>query len=76
MDTRPTLEVIHLHSPKTLLKARSRALKHSIKRDRNASDVVSKYRRKQKRLIGATNADPDPYDSDYIFYCLEGERET
>jgi hypothetical protein len=40
-----------------------------------ASRVVSRYRRQQKRLSGEKESDPDPYDSDYVFYCLEGTRE-
>ena len=40
-----------------------------------ASRVLSSYRRKQRRLWGKTVSDPDPYDSDYVFYCLEGDRE-
>ena len=39
------------------------------------SRVLSQYRRKQRRMMGKTVEDPDPYDSDYVFYCLEGERE-
>ena len=39
------------------------------------SRVVSTYRRKQRRLWGKTVSDPDPYDSDYVFFCLEGDRE-
>ena len=41
-----------------------------------ASRVVSHYRRKQKKLLGTKDSDPDPYDSDYVFFCLEGEREV
>ena len=39
------------------------------------SRVLTRYRRKQRRLWGKTVEDPDPYDSDYVFYCLEGTRE-
>ena len=39
------------------------------------SRIVSLYRRKQRRLWGKTVKDPDPYDSDYVFFCLEGDRE-
>jgi hypothetical protein len=42
---------------------------------REVSRVVSRYRRKQKKLLGKSDSDPDPYDSDYVFFCLEGERE-
>ena len=40
-----------------------------------ASRVLSTYRRKQRRLLGKTDSDPDPYYSDYVFFCLEGDRE-
>lgn len=42
---------------------------------RIVSRIVSHYRRKQRKLWGKTVEDPDPYDSDYVFFCLEGERE-
>ena len=77
MDPRPTLEVVHLDSPRTLLKRRKQDLKRAMNRNKKASAVVSKYRRKQRRLSGESDvSDPDPYDSDYIFYCLEGAREA
>ena len=78
---RPTLDVEKLDSPRTLLHRRKRVLKKLIamyigKKDKKAtSKVVSKYRRKQTRLLGEKDEDPDPYDSDYVFYCLEGDRE-
>ena len=39
------------------------------------SRILTRYRRKQRRLWGKTVEDPDPYDSDYVFFCLEGDRE-
>jgi hypothetical protein len=77
MDARPTLDVINLDSPRRVYRERRRAMKLDIpKQDKKlATRVVSRYRRKQKRLIGKTVDDPDPYDSDYVFYCLEGDRE-
>ncbi len=77
MDPRPTLDVTNLDSPRTLLKKRRRAMKRAMNRNKKASAVVAKYRRKQRRLSGESDvSDPDPYDSDYIFYCLEGTREA
>jgi hypothetical protein len=76
MDPRPTLDVTNLDSPRTLLKKRRRAMKRAMHRSTKASSVVSKYRRKQRRLLdGDSDSDPDPYDSEYIFFCLEGVRE-
>ena len=77
MDPRPTLDVIHLDSPRRLQRERRRAMKVVIpKEDKKiASRVVSRYRRQQKRLSGEKDSDPDPYDSDYVFYCLDGARE-
>lgn len=39
-----------------------------------ARQVLSKYRRRQRRLLGYRDEDPNPYDSDYVFYCLEAPR--
>lgn len=38
--------------------------------------VLAAHRRRQTRKLGGRDEDPDPYDSAYIFYCLEGRRET
>lgn len=38
--------------------------------------VLAAHRRRQTRKLGKRDEDPDPYDSDYIFYCLEGRRES
>lgn len=38
--------------------------------------VLAAYRRRQTRKLGKRDEDPNPYDSDYIFYCLDGKRET
>jgi hypothetical protein len=77
MDPRPTLDVVNLESPHRLRRQRRRAMKVVIPKEvkREVSRVVSRYRRKQKKLLGKSDSDPDPYDSDYVFFCLEGERE-
>lgn len=77
MDPRPTLDVVNLDSPRRLQRHRRRAMKVVIPREEKklASRVVSRYRRQQRRLLGEKDSDPDPYDSDYVFYCLEGPRE-
>ncbi len=76
MDPRPTLDVDNLRSPASLLQARRRAFKKALikmtKEDRKTlSAVLSKYRRRQTKLLGHKDEDPNPYDSDYVFYCLE-----
>lgn len=38
--------------------------------------ILAAYRRRQTRKLGARDEDPNPYDSKYIFYCLDGKRET
>lgn len=73
MDPRPTLDVVNLDSPSRLQRQRRKAMKLEVPKE--AKKVVSRYRRKQRRLLGKTDKDPDPYDSDYVFYCLEGNRE-
>jgi hypothetical protein len=77
MDPRPTLDVVNLESPRRLQRHRRRAMKVVLPRaeKKMASRVVSRYRRQQRRLSGEKESDPDPYDSDYVFYCLEGPRE-
>ena len=39
-------------------------------------NILAKHRRRQTRRLGSRDEDPDPYDSAYIFYCLDGRRET
>jgi hypothetical protein len=38
--------------------------------------VLAAHRRRQTRKLGYRYEDPDPYDPSYLFYCLEGRRET
>lgn len=38
--------------------------------------ILATHRRRQTRKLGKRDEDPDPYSSDYIFYCLDGRRET
>ena len=76
MDPRPTLDVVNLRASKTLVKERQRylrsAVKETISKDerRLCRDILSKYRRKQRRRSGSSESDPDPYDETYVFYCL------
>lgn len=80
---RPTLDVTNLDSPRSLHSHRKRtmrrilkaALDFSKKEKKVISKIISRLRRRQKRYLGTKDSDPDPYDPDYIFYCLEGERE-
>lgn len=77
MESRPTLDVVHLRVSKTLLKERQRHLRHVLKaaltkdQRKRAREILSKYRRKQRRLSGSSESDPDPYDETYVFYCLD-----
>jgi hypothetical protein len=77
MDARPTLDVVNLESPRRLVRQRRKAMEIETPKEvkKVASRVVSRYRRKQKKLWGKSVEDPDPYDSDYVFFCLEGKRE-
>jgi hypothetical protein len=38
--------------------------------------VLANYRSRQTRKLGHRNEDPDPYDSSYVFFCLDGRREN
>ena len=38
--------------------------------------ILATHRRRQTRKLGARDEDPDPYDQSYIFFCLDGRRET
>ena len=77
MDPRPTIDVVNLDSPTRLRRQRRKAMELVFPKEEKkaASRVLSSYRRRQRRLWGKTVTDPDPYDSDYIFFCLEGVRE-
>jgi hypothetical protein len=80
---RPTLDVTNLDSPHRLHSHRRKVMKRAIKavldfskkEKKIVSKIISRLRRRQKRYLGTKDTDPDPYDPDYIFYCLEGERE-
>jgi hypothetical protein len=76
MDPRPTLDVVNLESPRRVYRERRKAMKLELPKEekKRASRVVARYRLKQKKLLGKTDVDPDPYDSDYIFFCLDGAR--
>jgi hypothetical protein len=70
MDPRPTLDVDNLRASKTLIKKRSRAIKHALPpKDDTVRKVLRRYRRRQARELD--DSDPDPYDPSYIFYCLD-----
>lgn len=77
---RPTLDVVNLDAPRRVYAERKRRMKLALatlsKEEKKAfSYVLSRYRRKQTKLWGRKVDDPDPYDSDYVFFCLEGKRE-
>jgi hypothetical protein len=82
MDLRPTIAVHGLNSSSSLLRRRRRAISKVIKSIQNAADkealrrVLSRYRRKQRRALGETDSDPDPYEPSYVFFCLQGPRES
>ena len=38
--------------------------------------VLTRHRRRQTRRLGVRVDDPDPYEPSYIFFCLDGRRET
>jgi hypothetical protein len=83
LTPRPSIDVLHLSSSQRELKARRKGFKRILKKafDLSSSEkhtihkVISRYRRRQKRLLGEKDEDPDPYSSDYVFYCLDGPRE-
>jgi len=81
---RPSINIHHLSASHTEGKARRKGFKCLLKTvfDLSSADrktirrVLSRYRRRQTRLLGARDDDPDPYATSYIFYCLDGPRET
>jgi hypothetical protein len=76
MESRPTLDVVHLRVSKTLMKERQRYIRSVVKANltkdqrKLCREILSKYRRKQRRRSGSTESDPDPYDETYVFYCV------
>ena len=38
--------------------------------------ILATHRRRQTRKLGERDEDPDPYDKSYIFFCLDGRRES
>lgn len=79
MEPRPTVDVTNLDSTRRLRSHRRKVMKRILKafmdlskqEKKSVSKVVSWYRSRQKKLLGETDSDPNPYDSTYIFYCLE-----
>ncbi len=72
---RPTLDVVNLTPSNRMAAERRRRLKR-ILRNKETSKIITRilarYRRKQKKLLGGnTDEDPDPYESNYVFYCLK-----
>jgi hypothetical protein len=43
---------------------------------RTIRKILAAHRSRQTRKLGSRDEDPDPYDKTYIFYCLDGPRET
>jgi len=77
---RPTLDVDSNLASLRVYNARKRQLRRALdtltkEEKKLLSRVMSRYRRKQKKLLGHADEDPDPYEPKYVFYCLEGERE-
>ena len=81
MDTpRPTLLVNGPYRSSSQARAWQRRLTAllAIPKEEEAQirKILGAHRRRQTRKLGHRDEDPDPYDSDYIFYCLEGRRES
>lgn len=88
--TVPLTDIIRMDTPRPTIdtncgtSARQRAwTKHirsllAIPKDEEViiRNVLAKHRRRQTRRLGSRDEDPDPYDRTYIFYCLDGRRET
>lgn len=75
---KPTLEVIDLDSSKNLQSQRKRRMKQIFKgiTTKESKAVVTKYRRRQTHILDGYSSDPDPYETTYIFYCLETPIDT
>ena len=72
MEHRPKLDVMNLESPDALTKKRKAVWKKVVgPAGPIATRVLSKYRARQRKLLGDDTEDPDPYDERYIFYCLD-----
>jgi hypothetical protein len=82
MDTpRPTLETngsFHGASARQKVWAHHRQSILAIpkKEEIVIRNILAALRRRQTRRLGSRDEDPDPYDKTYIFYCLDGRRET
>jgi hypothetical protein len=82
MDTpRPTLETNgSFRGASARQKAWARHLRTILAIPQNEEalirNILANHRRRQTRKLGYRYEDPDPYDSTYIFYCLDGRRET
>jgi hypothetical protein len=40
------------------------------------ASILARHRRRQTRRLHERDEDPDPYAPSYIFFCLDGRRET
>jgi hypothetical protein len=74
MEAKPTLlvEDADLVADNSLCVKRANAMKRKLGPRREASKVVSLYRKIQRKLIPNKDyaADPSPYDADHIFCVL------
>lgn len=81
MDLKPTLDLTNLRSPAALQARRRRRMESIIQQTytdvdrKQVTAVLRKLRSQQTRRLGYRYEDPDPYDPEYLFYCLTGKRE-
>ena len=77
---KPRLVVNGSYAPSSRTIARDRLVASVLKRpaedEATIRKILANHRRRQTRKLGKRNEDPDPYDPSYIFFCLDGRRET
>ena len=78
MDPKPTLDVLNLRCPKSILVKRERRLAAHIVytplETKELIRVMRTFRARQTRRLGERDVDPSPYDPGHLFYCLDRAR--
>jgi hypothetical protein len=80
MDPKPTIDLSNLNGSRQLEALRRRRMEAAIRTSdedrKKITAVLRKYRSRQTKRLGYRVEDPDPYEPEYLFYCLDSRIES